>query len=230
MVDGSFTWLELVTPRPGNARSFYAEVLGWRVAADRPSVSPPAVVFEDGCTPCAGLRTSGPGTPGRWRCYLNVDDLDARVDQVSRYGGAVVEPPADVAGMGRCAQVVDPQGAHLMLRGPSPAELTSTALHWHELWSPRAEQVLGFYCEALRYAVQTMSMYAGAYHVLRNEHGGHGGVITAVTRDGEPRWLPYVRVDDCDATVERARRCRAAIATAPRTVPSIGRIAIITDH
>jgi hypothetical protein len=38
-----------------------------------------------------------------------------------------------------------------------------------------------------------------------------------VGRDGVPHWLPYVSVDDPDATIARARNLGAKILAGPRT-------------
>ena len=42
-------------------------------------------------------------------------------------------------------------------------------------------------------------------------------------------WLPYVSVDDPDATLSRARRLGAEICTGPMDIPGVGRFGVFTD-
>jgi predicted enzyme related to lactoylglutathione lyase len=45
----------------------------------------------------------------------------------------------------------------------------------------------------------------------------------------EAEWLPYFEVEDCDATVARARELGGSIAVHPLEAPGVGRFARLTD-
>ena len=59
-----------------------------------------------------GIFRKAPDTPGpsAWLLYLSVDNVDARVEVVTRMGGQVLNGPMDVPGGDRVAQCMDPQG------------------------------------------------------------------------------------------------------------------------
>jgi predicted enzyme related to lactoylglutathione lyase len=45
----------------------------------------------------------------------------------------------------------------------------------------------------------------------------------------QPHWLPYVAVDDVDATIARARKLGALIPVVPEDIPGIGRFSVLED-
>ncbi len=229
MVDGAFTWFDLLTPDVSDAQAFYADVLHWN-AAELELGERRYCVLRARDAAQARLVSVAPGTSSAWRSHLAVDDIDARLGLVEMHGGAATSVPIAIPGVGRYAVVTDPQGAALSLLAREPAAPISTEFHWNELWAPHAEQVLPFYREALGYGVHTMQMASGPYHVLRNGCGGQGGVMDAPANGPRGRWLPYVRVDDCDATVERARKHGGAVELGPTLIANIGRIAIVVDR
>jgi predicted enzyme related to lactoylglutathione lyase len=44
-----------------------------------------------------------------------------------------------------------------------------------------------------------------------------------------PHWLPYVAVDDADATIARARQLRATVPLGPEDIPGVGRFGALED-
>jgi predicted enzyme related to lactoylglutathione lyase len=44
-----------------------------------------------------------------------------------------------------------------------------------------------------------------------------------------PHWLPYVYVDDPDATIARAKKLGATIPMGPEDIPGIGRFGVLVD-
>ena len=53
----------------------------------------------------------GEGTPPHWFAYLEVDDVDDRVDEIKENGGRVLQEPFDIEGVGRIAILADSTGA-----------------------------------------------------------------------------------------------------------------------
>lgn len=49
--------------------------------------------------------------PPNWVFYLAVADADAKAAEVTKAGGSMIAPPADIPGTGRFAVCADPQGA-----------------------------------------------------------------------------------------------------------------------
>ena len=47
--------------------------------------------------------------------------------------------------------------------------------------------------------------------------------------DMPPNWMVYFSVDDCDRSVERAKKMGATIVASPLDIPEVGRMAAILD-
>jgi predicted enzyme related to lactoylglutathione lyase len=118
---GSLWWTELVTRDFASAKSFYASLLGWR-AVDTLKYGIRYSVFKRGDESVAGLLPIGAdwGPSGHyWQVLFAVDDCDARVERVTRAGGAVVFGPRDIPNAGRAAVVTDPQHAVFVVMQPA---------------------------------------------------------------------------------------------------------------
>lgn len=124
MVDhGMIWWTELMTDDAENARSFYAEAIGWTPnVVSMSDVTKPAEEGEQGYTVfmigdrpvCGAMKMDGPqfdGVPPHWFTYIAVDDVDARAEKVKALGGTVLKEPFDIAQIGRIAIIQDPRGA-----------------------------------------------------------------------------------------------------------------------
>jgi predicted enzyme related to lactoylglutathione lyase len=109
---GALGWTELMTPDPGKAGPFYAQIFGWKTE-DVPAME--YTLFKRGDTHAAGMKgitaQMGP-IPPHWMPYFLVDDCDRAAQRTKEMGGAAVFGPQDVPGMGRFAVLRDPQGAH----------------------------------------------------------------------------------------------------------------------
>ena len=44
-----------------------------------------------------------------------------------------------------------------------------------------------------------------------------------------PHWLPYVAVEDADATIARARKLGGTICFGPEDIPNVGRFGVLQD-
>lgn len=62
-------------------------------------------------------------------------------------------------------------------------------------------------------------------------HGDGPGIDTALlpSRDGQPRAVPVIRVDDLDAALTTVEKHGGAIVVQPFTISGVGRGAYITD-
>ena len=55
-------------------------------------------------------------------------------------------------------------------------------------------------------------------------------IIPLSPKPGNPaQWIPYLYVDDVDATVKKTTKLRGKIAVLPFEVPTVGRIAVLVD-
>jgi predicted enzyme related to lactoylglutathione lyase len=116
---GAVDWLELVAPDPESTFPFYESVL--RVGVSEMQVGDqPYGLFEVGERSVAGAYRSDDGEPAHWLMYVNVPDLDAAVVRAIDLGGTLRTEPLSAPGVGRWAELVDPQGAVFAVLEPEP--------------------------------------------------------------------------------------------------------------
>ena len=111
---GRFYWNELMTDDVEKAKAFYEATLGWHFdAMPMDGGETYYVAMLDG-EPVAGMMDKSmlpPEVPSHWFSYINVDDVDARLEKLKAHEGRVLREPFEVPGIGRIAIVADPTGA-----------------------------------------------------------------------------------------------------------------------
>ena len=110
---GAFSWHELMTTDPEEAKAFYGELLGWEFR-DEPMPDMTYTIVKTGTGETGGLMklpAQAAGMPPNWGVYMTVEDVDASAKQAVELGGKVLMPPQDIPDTGRFAVIQDPQGA-----------------------------------------------------------------------------------------------------------------------
>jgi predicted enzyme related to lactoylglutathione lyase len=240
---GKFVWYELVSRDAKKAQAFYAEVLGWEVRPfpmgefDYDMIYVVDTMIGGYAAPQHEAHWKGPAEKNRpaahWIAYVSVEDVDASAKAATANGGKVVEPPFDTPGVGRMARIADPQGAQLCLmknvQGDAPdPTATVGCFFWNELHTSNPAQALSFYEKVVGFAHRSFDP-AGTYHVVSKGGVDRGGVTGHLPSGTSPHWLPYVHVDDVDATVARAQKHGGRIQMNPEDIPGVGRIAVLED-
>jgi len=112
---GHFHWNELMTSDPEQAKTFYADTIGWSFDGMPMDDGATYWVAISGGKPVAGLfptnRPGFAGVPNGWMPYLAVDDVDARVTKAVAAGAKLMRPIFDVPNVGRLAILTEPGGA-----------------------------------------------------------------------------------------------------------------------
>lgn len=228
---GNFVWFELITPHVEKAKTFYPETIGWGTTQMEMGAFQ-YTMLTAGEAPQAGVvPPQMEGVPPHWASYVSVPDVDAAAKVAAKEGGKVIVEPFDIPNIGRTALVADPQGATFFLfKGATSDDSGSTAFHWNELWAKDAKAVLPFYRAVVGYDVEEMQMGEQTYYVFKHGDRSCGGVMTSPMADVPPMWLPYIKVDDTDATVVRAKKNGGDVKLAAQDIPGIGRFAIFGDN
>ncbi len=109
------------------------------------------------------------------------------------------------------------------IRDHQPGGLVHLELHTHDLSGAST-----FYRELFGWRTDRLHCRSGTYHGL--ELGGtlDGGIVECGTR--RPTWLPYVEVNEIEATTERGRALGAAVLLEPREGPSGWRSVLATSE
>ena len=242
---GRFVWHELMTTDVEGAKAFYGAVVGWgttRRQGAAPTTPPEYEMWTAGEQPVGGVMTLPPeaekaGAPAHWIAYTEVPDVDATVVQALGMGSGALVAPEEVPGVGRFAALQDPQGAvfavitSAMSYGPE-ADADLGRFSWHELYADDLDGAIRFYEALFGWAKQGESDLGpmGIYHIFGRGRFQYGGMMRKPsTMDAPPHWLHYVRVDDADAAVERAKRAGGKVLNGPMDVPGGDRIAQLLD-
>jgi predicted enzyme related to lactoylglutathione lyase len=148
----------------------------------------------------------------------------------------VVEAPSDVPGVGRRARIADPQGAELALFKSAtgdPADAPPTPgpwFCWNELHTSNPTKALPFYEKVLGFSHRSLDVSGGGtYHILSKGGVDRGGVTSQLPPGVPPHWLPYVAVEDADATIALARKLGGTIQFGPEDIPGVGRFGVLQD-
>ena len=112
-----FVHVELNTPDPVKAKSFYAELFDWQLE-DVPNPAVPTgtyTMIKVGEGTGGGIMKSIPDGPSGWLAYVEVDDIRAATKKAKSLGGEVMKDTTEVTGMGWLSFIRDPTGAVLGL-------------------------------------------------------------------------------------------------------------------
>ena len=233
---GKFVWFELVSRDAKRAQAFYREVLGWKVEPF-PMGNVSYEMIYAGDTMIGGYATpTSDRQPAHWIAYVSVEDVDAAAKTAAVNGGKVVEAPSEIPGVGRRARIADPQGAEICVfknATGDPADALSVPPGrwlWNELHTSDVPKALPFYEKVVGFSHRAMDMGpGGTYHILSREGVDRGGVTSHLAPGVPPHWLPYVDVDDVDATLALARKHGGTVSFGPEDIPGVGRFGGVVD-
>ena len=119
---GTLAWVDLLTPDPIEAASFYCNVFDWTFETEAPSSG----IYRSttsGNAVVAGTTTIVPETVDvspSWRAHIGVDGLDRVKARIRSLGGSVEDGPAGAPGAVRRAAAKDPNGINFMLVETAP--------------------------------------------------------------------------------------------------------------
>ncbi|SDM74578.1 VOC family protein [Allokutzneria albata] len=222
---GTPTWIDLPVVDVDAAKAFYGAVFGWSFAE---------AALGTTCLlrglPVAGLRH---GATGGWDVHLATDDCDGTAKRVVAAGGTLVDPPHDIADLGRAAFALDPAGGRFGLwqgRAFPGCRVVNEpdALVRNDLVTARPEVARAFYATVFDFTLDGNEDLPGFDFTFLRRPDGHevGGVL------GEPGaaatvWVTTIEVADTDATVARAVAAGGTSSTVDDT--PYGRSATLTD-
>ena len=228
-----FIWYELMTSDPDDATRFYAAAVGWTVKR----AMTPGLDYREwaiGGQAVGGLMAipqaaAAAGMPPQWLGYVDVPDVDACLDALTRAGGSIHMPATDLPGIGRIAMVADPQGAAFYVMAPSGTDSSQSFAPgkpghggWHELHTTDWAAALAFYSAHFGWhKASALDLGAMGTYLLFNT----GAEVTGGMMNGPgPRraWLYYFNVDDIDAARLRVEEAGGAVLAGPHEVPGGG--------
>ncbi len=237
---GRFVWYDLRTSDPEKSKAFYTRLFGWGTRDDALPQPGPYTMWLAGQKGLGGMvplkkenqRTS------HWIAYVTVPNVDITVEKARKMGAAVLVAGRDIPGVGRFAVIKDPQGATISpftFAGEAmpEAEDPPTTGHfcWNELLTTSPQEARQFYSELFDWAVGEQDLgELGTYWLYRRGAKEEAGMMLAPEdADTPPAWLPYVSVEDVDATAARAEKLGGKVHHPPTDVAGLGRFAVLVD-
>jgi predicted enzyme related to lactoylglutathione lyase len=231
---GKFVWIDLATEDPARARAFYSAVFGWEFveAAGAPV---PYTLIKGPAGKVGGIfqRSRPPGATvgARWLGLISVPDPARAARYVRERRGEVLVAPVSIPGRGSHAVFRDPQGAAFgVIRAegdPADDPVAEGEVFWMDLFSTAPRDSADFYAGLAGYAVDAPEPPAAGRAVLSSDGFARAGIVPAGR--GGPGWLPYILVEDVDASIERAQRAGGAVLLAPRRHLLGGNVAVVAD-
>ena len=112
IVDGDVYWLDLFTPDPAAAATFYADVAGYQVGQGRARMGMTRWYLVNGSVARAGIlqQPKASQQAPAWLPYILVEDVAGTVERAVRAGGKVVVAPNPNRLNGNLAVIADPNG------------------------------------------------------------------------------------------------------------------------
>ena len=244
---GRFVWHDLKTTDPDAAKAFYGALFDWDIQ-DVPMEHGTYRMITAGEEGQGGIEAvPHESVPPHWLGYVTVADVDATTSEARNRGGQVHAEPMDIPGVGRFSVIGDPSGAVLApFRSasgdlPDPAAMpTAGQFCWDELLSNDAAACEGFYPGVFAWHHTSMTMPSGpdmpdfTYHIFKRGTGedakdGAGMLQMPPGVEAPSHWLPYVFVDDVDATCAKAVELGGTVCKEADDIPNIGRFAVLID-
>lgn len=106
------SWFEIIGGDADRLHSFYAEMFGWKFAADNEMKY--GMVSDADAGIGGGIGPDPQGGPGYVTIYIKVDDINASMAKAEKLGATVVMPPTALPEHGLTfAQFADP-GGHIV--------------------------------------------------------------------------------------------------------------------
>ena len=143
----------------------------------------------------------------------------------------------DVPGVGRIAVLQDPTGATISLfqpaehRGMAQLGFTPGTFGWSELATRDTDTAGGFYTKLFGWGVKVQE--GGPMRYTEFQVGGRsiGGMMEMTEKHGNApaHWLPYVMVQDCNASIDKAKGLGATVIVEPTDIPDVGRFSVFQD-
>lgn len=124
MQSGHGVWIELATPEPDAALTFFDALFGWKKLGAMPMGAMGEYVFigSDAIRPGAIMSSETTGARAGWSSYFYVAHIDAAIATALRLGGILCQGPDQIPGGDYSANIADVNGAPFGIVGPRVGE------------------------------------------------------------------------------------------------------------
>lgn len=230
-------WIELVTPDRERAVAFYGALLGWTANEPSEEFGGYSMFLRDD-QPVAGLMPEVPGMTGppSWSVSLATPDAEKTAAMAVESGGTVAVPPMQIADLGTMVVVTDGSGmGHGGWQADTFAGIDTDDQAGEPIWFEAYATDFGttrrFLQDVFGWEVHVQSDTDELRYATNGaaEDATAGLMDATLFGEGFPSsWTFYVKVDDMDATVAKARELGGTVTQSPDDTP-YGLLAEIAD-
>ena len=224
---GSFAWFDLVTESPTVARDYYSKMFGWNLR--QPAGETNYVISSNGelIGGLVFLEGEDERPESRWQAVLSVNDTLNSIQTVKSSGGRLTAQPVQ-SEAGVYAVVRDNTGATLTLFDgtggvPRGEAAKNNSWVWVDLITPNTSGAKRFYRSVAGFDTRQNKSSGRTYTVFTRDGKDRGGLVRASRSRIEPNWLPYILVENLDATIAKSN------ALGGRLLAREGGVAILID-
>jgi predicted enzyme related to lactoylglutathione lyase len=228
---GSFCTAVLRTQELERAATFYNALAGWTTL--EVAGAPDHLLLQFAGKTVASIHRSALGN-NIWIPHVSVESVERTSENAVALGATLVDT-AEASGLSRMATLRDQEGAVFGLWQPAPHQGAQVmeevgSIWWIEVLSNDVAGAREFYGRLFGWtSVDTSFDPFGAYTVFKRGDVQEGGILPIGPNWGvSPRWNTIFSVDDCDATLERAKPLGGPTVFV-HTVPKAGRIGLLSD-
>lgn len=231
---GKFVWHEHASSQADKAKSFYGELFGWNFEAFKPDEMNYTMIKSDGRSHGGFAQPEG-GPPPHWVAYALVENADETAEKVKTAGGSLIMEPFELSDVGRLSVAKDPQGAVFATIEPDREAAAETpppegVFVWDELMTTDVEGAKAFYGDVLGWSFRDEDMGGMTYTVVQAGESQIAGLMARPEGvDLPPFWKAYIKVNDADAAVAKAKELGASVMVEPTDIPDVGRFAVLQD-
>lgn len=235
---GKFIWFDLATPALSNQQAFYRKVFGWSYKVPVRTDDGYVLVINRGRAIAGMFNADPPGGEqdgATWIALMSAEDPDRAVQTAEANGGKRELAPVHVARRGRHALLRDPGGALFGViqsdsGDPPDQEVPVGGILWVDLYTRDVEKMAGFYSKLAPYSVTERKVVEGVSGRLLSAQGvPRAGIVPVDEEANRSAWVPYVRVENVEATLEKVVDGGGFTIVAPDKALLDGNLAVFVD-
>lgn len=235
---GKFTWFDMATPAIDEQKAFYSALFGWSYRSPGQSDDGYTLVINHGRAIGGMFEYEPPGGEqdgAAWIVLMSVTSPDEIQKIVTSQGGSVEIPPAAIPERGRHALFRDPAGALFgVLKSdsgdPLDEQVEIGAFLWLDLFARDVNSMTAFYGKLAPYETEEREIANGINRTLLIAHGMPRASIIPVDEEANrSSWVPYVRVENVEATLEKVVKGGGFAIIPPDQQLLDGNVAVFVD-
>lgn len=238
-IRGKFVWADMFTSDTDTAKSFYQDLFDWQWRSISETPLTYGMFYKNGLA-VGGLvhreqQIEGQHY-GRWVHYISADKVADIESTTVAQGGRSLLSTRQRPSRGEFAIMADPEGAIFGAINSSSGDPEDYRAEygewiWVQLYARDAVAATNFYATLFGYDIQEQDENPAIVEWVLAVGDYSRASVGQLTKESEhhPTWLGFIRVEDMDATLEKATSLGGKVVLAPNPELLNGDLALIED-